>query len=37
MLYEVITTTEDHIFKCLALGAPYVKAVCMGRASYNFV
>ncbi len=25
-------TTEDHVFKCLALGAPYVKAVCMGRA-----
>ncbi len=25
-------STEDHIFKCLALGAPYVKAVCMGRA-----
>jgi glutamate synthase domain-containing protein 2 len=23
---------EDHIFKALALGAPYVKAVCMGRA-----
>jgi glutamate synthase domain-containing protein 2 len=25
-------STEDHIFKSLALGAPYVKAVCMGRA-----
>ncbi|HID76500.1 MAG TPA: FMN-binding glutamate synthase family protein, partial [Planctomycetaceae bacterium] len=25
-------STEDHIFKCLALGSPYVKAVCMGRA-----
>jgi glutamate synthase domain-containing protein 2 len=25
-------STEDHVFKCLALGAPYVKAVCMGRA-----
>jgi len=25
-------SAEDHIFKCLALGAPYVKAVCMGRA-----
>ncbi|MFH1789384.1 MAG: FMN-binding glutamate synthase family protein [Candidatus Altiarchaeota archaeon] len=24
-------STEDHIFKALALGAPYVKAVCMGR------
>jgi glutamate synthase domain-containing protein 2 len=23
---------EDHIFKVLAMGAPYVKAVCMGRA-----
>jgi hypothetical protein len=23
---------EDHIFKALALAAPYVKAVCMGRA-----
>jgi len=23
---------EDHIFKALALGAPYVKAVCMGRS-----
>ena len=22
----------DHIFKALALGAPYVKAICMGRA-----
>ncbi|MFA5338351.1 MAG: FMN-binding glutamate synthase family protein [Candidatus Omnitrophota bacterium] len=25
-------SSEDHIFKVLALGAPYVKAVCMGRA-----
>jgi glutamate synthase domain-containing protein 2 len=25
-------STEDHIFKCIALGAPFVKAVCMGRA-----
>ncbi len=25
-------STEDGIFKALALGAPYVKAVCMGRA-----
>lgn len=25
-------STEDHIFKAIALGAPYVKAVCMGRA-----
>ena len=24
-------SAEDHVFKCLALGAPYVKAVCMGR------
>lgn len=24
---------EDHIFKALALGAPYVKLVCMGRAT----
>ena len=23
---------EDHVFKALALGAPYFKAVCMGRA-----
>jgi len=23
---------EDHIFKALALGAPYIKLVCMGRA-----
>jgi glutamate synthase domain-containing protein 2 len=23
---------EDHIFKALALGAPYVKAICLGRA-----
>jgi glutamate synthase domain-containing protein 2 len=25
-------SAEDHIFKVLAMGAPYVKAVCMGRA-----
>ena len=25
-------SSEDHIFKCLALGAPFVKAICMGRA-----
>jgi glutamate synthase domain-containing protein 2 len=25
-------SAEDHIFKAIALGAPYVKAVCMGRA-----
>jgi len=25
---------EDHIFKALALGAPYVKAICMGRATF---
>ena len=24
---------EDHIFKAIALGAPHVKAVCMGRAT----
>jgi glutamate synthase domain-containing protein 2 len=24
---------EDHIFKALALGAPYIKAICLGRAS----
>ena len=24
---------EDHIFKALALAAPYIKAVCLGRAS----
>lgn len=24
---------EDHVFKALALGAPYVKAICMGRAT----
>jgi glutamate synthase domain-containing protein 2 len=23
---------EDHLFKAIALGAPYVKAVCLGRA-----
>jgi glutamate synthase domain-containing protein 2 len=26
-------TLEDHIFKAVALGAPYVKAVCMGRST----
>jgi len=25
-------STEDHIFKVLAMGAPYFKAICMGRA-----
>jgi len=25
---------EDHIFKAIALGAPYVKAICMGRATF---
>ncbi len=25
-------STEDHIFKTIALGAPFVKAVCIGRA-----
>ncbi|MBC7234430.1 MAG: FMN-binding glutamate synthase family protein [Chloroflexi bacterium] len=25
-------STEDHIFKVIALGAPYVKAACLGRA-----
>jgi glutamate synthase domain-containing protein 2 len=25
-------SSEDHVFKALALGSPYVKAVCMGRA-----
>jgi len=25
-------SSEDHIYKALALGAPYCKAVCMGRA-----
>lgn len=25
-------STEDHIFKALAMGAPYFKAVCVGRA-----
>ncbi|MDQ1318733.1 MAG: hypothetical protein QG588_2395 [Candidatus Poribacteria bacterium] len=24
---------EDHVFKALALGAPYIKGVCMGRAT----
>ncbi len=26
-------TLEDQVFKALALGAPYIKAVCMGRAT----
>jgi len=26
---------EDHIFKALALGAPYTKIICMGRALMN--
>ncbi len=25
-------SSEDHVFKAIALGAPYAKAVCMGRA-----
>jgi len=25
-------SAEDHVFKAIALGSPYVKAVCMGRA-----
>ena len=25
-------STEDHLFKVLAMGSPYTKAVCMGRA-----
>lgn len=25
-------STEDHVFKVIAMGAPFVKAVCMGRA-----
>jgi glutamate synthase domain-containing protein 2 len=25
-------STEDHIFKVLAMGAPYFNAICMGRA-----
>ena len=25
-------STEDHVFKALAMGSPYAKAVCMGRA-----
>lgn len=25
-------STEDHVFKVIAMGTPYVKAVCMGRA-----
>jgi glutamate synthase domain-containing protein 2 len=26
---------EDHIFKAIALGAPYVKAICLGRAFFT--
>jgi glutamate synthase domain-containing protein 2 len=26
-------TLEDHVFKAIALGAPYVNAVCMGRST----
>jgi glutamate synthase domain-containing protein 2 len=26
-------TLEDHIFKAIALGAPYIRAVCMGRST----
>jgi glutamate synthase domain-containing protein 2 len=26
---------EDHIFKALALGAPFVKAICLGRAIFT--
>ena len=26
---------EDHIFKALALGAPFVKAICLGRALFT--
>jgi len=25
-------STEDHLFKAIAMGAPHIKAVCMGRA-----
>ena len=25
-------STEDHVFKAIALGAPFTKAICMGRA-----
>jgi len=25
-------SSEDGVFKALAMGAPYVKAICMGRA-----
>jgi glutamate synthase domain-containing protein 2 len=25
-------STEDHLFKAIALGAPYIKGVCLGRA-----
>jgi glutamate synthase domain-containing protein 2 len=26
---------EDHIYKAIALGAPYVKAICLGRAVFT--
>jgi glutamate synthase domain-containing protein 2 len=26
---------EDHLFKAIALGAPYVKAICLGRAIFT--
>ncbi|KKM19230.1 hypothetical protein LCGC14_1657760 [marine sediment metagenome] len=26
---------EDHVFKAMALGAPYVKAICLGRAVFS--
>jgi glutamate synthase domain-containing protein 2 len=26
-------TLEDHVFKAIALGAPYINAVCMGRST----
>ncbi|MFN4227378.1 MAG: FMN-binding glutamate synthase family protein [Candidatus Ratteibacteria bacterium] len=28
---------EDHIFKAIALAAPYVKAICLGRATFSAV
>ena len=30
-------TLEDQVFKALALGAPYIKAICMGRATMTAV
>jgi len=32
MAFAGAFSTEDHIYKSIALGAPYVKAICMGRA-----